>query len=70
MAGAQDSHSRSLAKAVSWRITGSIDTLILSFVFTGNVKVAGSIALAEMVTKMALYYLHERAWARVGSRPA
>jgi len=36
---------------------------VLSFVFTGSVKVAGSIAGAEAITKMILYYLHERAWS-------
>ncbi|QIO31354.1 DUF2061 domain-containing protein [Bradyrhizobium sp. 1(2017)] len=59
----RDSHFRSMVKAVSWRITGSIDTFVLSFIFTGSVKVAGSIAGAEAVTKMILYYLHERAWS-------
>jgi uncharacterized membrane protein len=55
----EDSHPRSIAKAVSWRITGSVDTFVLSFIFTGSVKLAGSIAIAEMGTKMLLYYLHE-----------
>ncbi|WP_244436661.1 MULTISPECIES: DUF2061 domain-containing protein [Bradyrhizobium] len=36
---------------------------MLSFIFTGSVKVAGSIAGAEAITKMILYYLHERAWS-------
>jgi predicted membrane protein DUF2061 len=39
----RDSHSRSIVKAVSWRVTGSVDTFVLSFVFTGSIKVAGSI---------------------------
>jgi uncharacterized membrane protein len=38
---------------------------VLSFVFTGSIKVAGSIAGAEAITKMILYYLHERAWSFV-----
>jgi uncharacterized membrane protein len=59
----RDSHSRSIVKAVSWRVTGSVDTFVLSFIFTGSIKVAGSIAGAEAITKMILYYLHERAWS-------
>ena len=59
----RDSHSRSIVKAVSWRVTGSVDTFVLSFIFTGSVKVAGSIAGAEAITKTILYYLHERAWS-------
>jgi uncharacterized membrane protein len=61
----RDSHFRSILKAVSWRVTGSIDTFVLSFIFTGSVKVAGSIAGVEAITKMILYYLHERAWSAI-----
>ena len=46
----RDSHFRSMVKAASWRITGSIDTFVLSFIFTGSVKVAGSIAGAVAIT--------------------
>lgn len=68
---ASESHSRSIAKAVSWRLTGTVDTFVLSLVITGSVRFAGSIAAAEMVTKIVLYYLHERAWSFVawGRRP-
>jgi uncharacterized membrane protein len=61
----RDSHFRSIVKAVSWRVTGSIDTFVLSFILTGSVRVAGSIAGAEAITKMILYYLHERAWSAI-----
>ena len=62
---AQEAHLRSLAKAVSWRFIGSMDTFILSFLVTGNAVWAVSIASAEAVTKIILYYLHERVWRRV-----
>jgi uncharacterized membrane protein len=61
----RDAHSRSFAKAVSWRITGSVDTFILSFIITGSFKFAGSIAITEVVTKIVLYYFHERIWSWV-----
>ncbi len=57
-----DSHVRSAGKAISWRIVGSIDTFVLTFLITGNVVSAGSVASLESITKIALYYLHERAW--------
>lgn len=60
-----DSHIRSIAKAFSWRLTGTIDTMVLSFVFTRSFKLAAAIGLTEVVTKSLLYYLHERAWVRV-----
>jgi uncharacterized membrane protein len=62
---APNSHARSLAKAVSWRVIGSADTFILSLIFTGSGKYAISIASAEALTKIVLYYGHERLWRRV-----
>ena len=62
---APNSHLRSLAKAVSWRVVGSADTFVLSLIFTGSGKYAISIATTEALTKIALYYFHERAWRRV-----
>lgn len=56
---------RSLVKAISWRVTGTIDTIILSWFFTGNIGTALSIGLTEVATKMLLYYVHERAWNRI-----
>ncbi len=56
---------RSLAKAVSWRFVGSLDTFFLSWIVTGNGQYAVSIASVEALTKIALYYVHERAWRRV-----
>jgi sulfate adenylyltransferase large subunit len=63
--GAKESHSRSIAKAMSWRATGSIDTFLIGLVITGNATIAGSIAGTEIATKIALYYFHERLWALV-----
>ena len=57
------SPKRSIVKAVSWRILGSLDTAFWGWFFTGSFKVAGSIALFEILTKIVLYYFHERAWA-------
>jgi uncharacterized membrane protein len=57
--------ARSLAKTVSWRALASIDTFILGWIVTGSMMFAGSIASLEVLTKMVLYYAHERAWARV-----
>jgi uncharacterized membrane protein len=67
-----ESHPRSFVKAVSWRTVGSIDTFILGMLFTsGNARIAGSIAGTEVVTKILLFYFHERAWSLVrwGHRP-
>lgn len=61
-----DTAVRSLAKAVSWRVTGTVDTFLISWIITGQVLVAGGIALTEIVTKVFLFWLHERVWNRIG----
>jgi len=67
-----ESHARSIVKAASWRITGSLDTFIIAALITGRPKVAGAVALSEVLTKTALYYFHERIWIliRWGKRPS
>ena len=59
----REGHGRSFAKAVSWRTVGTIDTFIISFFVTGKISLAGTIAAVEIVTKIMIYYLHERVWA-------
>ena len=61
----REAHGRSLAKAISWRVTGTVDTFIISFIVTGRATIAGSIAAVELLTKIGLYYFHERIWALV-----
>lgn len=58
-----EAHRRSLVKSVTWRMLGSVDTFVISFVVTGRVAIAGLIAGTELMTKFVLYYLHERIWA-------
>jgi uncharacterized membrane protein len=61
----RDKPIRSFAKAISWRITGSLDTMVISWFFTSNVSTAMAIGLTEVLTKTLLYYFHERIWNRV-----
>ena len=58
----------SVIKAISWRIIGTIDTIVISYLFTGQVNIALSIGGFEVITKMALYFLHERAWVNILKR--
>jgi uncharacterized membrane protein len=60
-----DTPIRSLAKAVSWRVTGTIDTFLISWVITGQALLASGIALTEIMTKIGLYWIHERVWSRI-----
>ncbi len=56
---------RSIVKAVSWRVVGTLDTLIVSYLLTGEMALATSIASIDFVTKMILYFFHERVWNRI-----
>lgn len=56
---------RSVVKALSWRVIGTLDTLIVSYFLTGQMSVAASIASVDFLTKMVLYFFHERIWNTV-----
>ena len=70
---APTARSRSLVKAITWRMLGSIDTFVISFIIATlfhqpprhAASIAGSIAMVETVTKIFLFYFHERIWARI-----
>ena len=56
------SYKRHVAKTISWRIIGTLDTIILSGIITGSWKLGMAIGGVEVITIMVLYFLHERAW--------
>ena len=56
---------RSMIKALSWRLTGTMVTIVISFIISGRIKIALSIGIVELFTKLTLYYVHERAWNRI-----
>ncbi len=61
----EEQHYRSVLKAVSWRVTGTLDTMLISYLVTGNLAFAASIGFLEVFTKMGLYYVHERIWGKL-----
>lgn len=60
-----ESPARSIAKSISWRVIGTLDTIIISWIITGTLTMAFSIGLVELVTKMVLYFFHERIWNNI-----
>ncbi|MFC7357415.1 DUF2061 domain-containing protein [Jejudonia soesokkakensis] len=60
-----ESRKRHLAKTFTWRTVGTIDTMLISWILSGNPFTGLKIGFAELITKMVLYYLHERAWYRI-----
>lgn len=64
MSDKQVARKRHILKTITWRTLGTIDTIVLSWLISGDIKVGFSIGGAELFTKMLLYYVHERAWYR------
>jgi uncharacterized membrane protein len=62
---ANESNLRSILKAVSWRGSGFVATVLLVIFFTRNTKAAFEIGGVEALFKIFLYFLHERIWNRV-----
>ncbi len=56
------SKKRSLYKAITYRVIGSLDTFIISTFVIKSAKLGGGVAIAEILTKPVLYYIHERIW--------
>ena len=66
------SYKRHIAKTISWRIIGTIDTVIISGIITGSWEAGLTIGGIEVISKMVLYYFHERAWykfSKFGLKP-
>jgi uncharacterized membrane protein len=58
------SRLRHVMKTITWRFVGTIDTIILGWLISGRAEIGISLGGIELVTKMILYYLHERVWYR------
>ena len=56
---------RSVVKTITWRVLATTDTFLIAWFVTGHWDWAGAIAGIEVMTKMGLYYLHERAWSKI-----
>jgi|TARA_B100000767_G_scaffold240395_1_gene236142 uncharacterized membrane protein len=56
---------RHVAKTITWRIIGTIDTMLIGWLITGNPITGLKIGGIELITKMILYYFHERIWFKL-----
>lgn len=59
------SYKRHILKTITWRIVGTIDTILLGWVISGDPTIGLSVGGAELLTKMLLYYFHERVWYKI-----
>jgi uncharacterized membrane protein len=60
-----DSSLRSLAKTVSWRVTGSASTFTIAYLVTGSAGISSGIAVIQMIVNTFLYWFHERVWNKI-----
>lgn len=60
-----ESYGRTTTKTTTWRVIASIDTTLLAWYFTGSIGTAISIGGLEIITKLVLYFFHERAWTKI-----
>ena len=61
----KETHKRSIAKSITWRVSGSLATTIIVFLFTKRLLFSLGVGVVELISKMCLYYLHERLWSKV-----
>ena len=60
-----DTNSRSIAKTISWRLTGSFSTFLIAYLISRDFNIAGLIALIQITANTILYFIHERMWNRI-----
>ena len=58
----QETLKRSLLKTISWRVIGTLDTVVIAYLITDRVNEALTIGGIELISKMVLYFFHERTW--------
>ena len=60
-----ESHTRSILKGITWRVVATTTTIVVSYFVIGEVETALQIGFFEVFAKIAIYYLHERIWAKI-----
>jgi adenylylsulfate kinase len=58
----KETHKRSIMKSLTWRFLATVTTMTLVYIYTGNLEIMVSVGFFEVIAKLAIYYLHERAW--------
>lgn len=61
----KDSIKKSVLKTFSWRAIATLTTMVVAYVFVGDVAIALSIGGVEFIVKMIIYFIHERAWSKI-----
>ena len=57
--------ARHVLKTITWRIIGTVDTILIGWLVSGDPMIGLTIGSFEIFTKMILYFIHERVWYKV-----
>ncbi len=57
-----DTKTRSIIKTISWRITGTLCTFLISWVILDDIKTSSAIAIIQLTFNSIVFYFHERLW--------
>jgi uncharacterized membrane protein len=60
-----EAHTRTIVKAISWRVIATLTTMTIVFLFTKRIMLTLGVGLAEVTAKITFYYLHERIWEKI-----
>jgi uncharacterized membrane protein len=60
-----ENHKRTIAKTASWRVLATLITTIIAWLLTGELRFAATVGVLDTLVKLAMYYVHERAWNRL-----
>ena len=65
MAKRKDAPYRSILKAITWRFLATLTTILIVYVFTGKLALSLSVGAVEIISKLVMYYIHERVWQHI-----
>ena len=60
-----ETHSRSIAKAISYRVLGSASTVVIFYILSRNVSLSLGAGLLDTIVKIGMYFIHERIWNHI-----
>ena len=60
----EEQRIRTIAKTISWRVIATFATMLIVYLYTREMALSIGVGAVEVVSKMALYYAHERLWSK------
>jgi len=61
----KETNKRSIVKGITWRFVATSTTMIIVYIFFGDIELAIATGLLETVAKVGLYWGHEKVWQKI-----